>query len=152
MNEEVETDADGNPIAANVRTGKDIDGNPINAAGLRTDGPTLAEWEAKGYSADAYPPNGFAVRVSAPLPNRPAPRPAPLNEGKTDALSVAARQKTIVAPPPAPAVKAPYHLEYDYNGEHIKESHSTIEQALAGIRRLKVLGITPATSTDPGTK
>lgn len=35
---------------------------PRNAAGLRTDGPTLAEWVAKGCVAGAYPPSGYAAR------------------------------------------------------------------------------------------
>jgi hypothetical protein len=29
---------------------------------LKEDGPTIAEWVAAGYSADAYPPSGYASR------------------------------------------------------------------------------------------
>lgn len=29
---------------------------------LKTDGPTLAEWVAAGYAAEAYPPSGYATR------------------------------------------------------------------------------------------
>lgn len=36
---------------------------PRNAAGLRTDGPTKAEWVAAGYAADKYPPTGWAVKL-----------------------------------------------------------------------------------------
>lgn len=35
---------------------------PRNAQGLRTDGPTLKEWTDAGYSAKAYPPQGYARR------------------------------------------------------------------------------------------
>lgn len=34
------------------------------AAELRTDGPTLAEFMARGYKASAYPPNGYASKSS----------------------------------------------------------------------------------------
>jgi hypothetical protein len=33
-----------------------------DSSGLRTDGPTLAQWLKAGYIADAYPPPGYAVR------------------------------------------------------------------------------------------
>ena len=33
---------------------------------LRTDGPTLKEYVAAGYSADTYPPAGYAARADAP--------------------------------------------------------------------------------------
>ena len=33
---------------------------------LRTDGPSLEEWIAKGYSKDAYPPTGYAPVPSVP--------------------------------------------------------------------------------------
>lgn len=35
---------------------------PVNAEGLRTDGPTLAEYVAKGYDAANYPPAGYAAK------------------------------------------------------------------------------------------
>lgn len=34
----------------------------LNAAGLRTDGPTLSEWRAAGY-AGPYPPRGYASKA-----------------------------------------------------------------------------------------
>lgn len=37
---------------------------------LRTDGPTLAEFVAAGYAAEAYPPQGYAA-VSDPVENAP---------------------------------------------------------------------------------
>jgi hypothetical protein len=36
---------------------------------LRQDGPTLKEWLAKGYKAEAYPPQGYAAK---PEPNSAA--------------------------------------------------------------------------------
>ena len=33
---------------------------------LRTDGPTLKEYVAAGYSADTYPPKGYAARADDP--------------------------------------------------------------------------------------
>lgn len=39
----------------------------LNADGLRTDGPTLAEWKARGYKAEGYPPHGYASKeIGAP--------------------------------------------------------------------------------------
>jgi hypothetical protein len=35
---------------------------PESASQLRTDGPTLAEWIAKGYDPKKYPPQGYAAR------------------------------------------------------------------------------------------
>lgn len=35
---------------------------PRDAAGLRTDGPTIAEFVAAGYKAADYPPAGYASR------------------------------------------------------------------------------------------
>lgn len=35
---------------------------PRNAAGLRLDGPTLAQYVAAGYKANTYPPRGYARR------------------------------------------------------------------------------------------
>lgn len=47
-----------------------------NDAGLRTDGPTLAEWTAAGHPADKYPPEGYAVvttsAVTAVIPSNQA--------------------------------------------------------------------------------
>jgi len=33
--------------------------------GLRTDGPTVAEWVAAGYAASAYPPSGYTSKSTA---------------------------------------------------------------------------------------
>lgn len=35
---------------------------PVDAAGLRTDGPTLAEYVKAGYAAVSYPPAGYAAK------------------------------------------------------------------------------------------
>lgn len=39
-------------------------GNGGGSAGLRQDGPTVAEFVAAGYKAAAYPPEGYASRSS----------------------------------------------------------------------------------------
>lgn len=141
---------------------------PTNADGLRTDGPTLAEYLEAGYTADTYPPKGYASRepVTEKEPGdwRAQPKPAARNElpqpvatkaivntGKTDELSqavVAMHAPKPVAPvPPEPQGPGKYRLDYVLNGEAITETHRTVRQALAGVRRLKMLGIIPATST-----
>ncbi|MDE2097470.1 MAG: hypothetical protein KGL39_09515 [Patescibacteria group bacterium] len=38
----------------------------VNADGLRTDGPTLAEYVAAGYKAESYPPQGYAPKLEPP--------------------------------------------------------------------------------------
>ena len=38
---------------------------PVDADGLRLDGPTLAEFVAAGYSAENYPPEGYAAKPDA---------------------------------------------------------------------------------------
>lgn len=40
---------------------------PTDSIGLRTDGPTLEEYVERGYSADKYPPLGFAEKDSPAL-------------------------------------------------------------------------------------
>lgn len=42
----------------------------LNAEGLRTDGPTLAQWVGAGYNQDAYPPRGYAS-LEIGIPSRP---------------------------------------------------------------------------------
>lgn len=60
---------------------------PMNAEGLRLDGPTLAEFVKAGYPAENYPPHGYAslepaAAAPAPIPAaspavaEPAPAPA----------------------------------------------------------------------------
>lgn len=45
----------------------------VEEAPLRIDGPTLAEFVAAGYSAEDYPPAGYAVRTDEAAPfERPA--------------------------------------------------------------------------------
>lgn len=34
---------------------------PRNASGARLDGPTIEQWVAAGYRAEAYPPEGYAA-------------------------------------------------------------------------------------------
>lgn len=36
----------------------------VNAQGLRTDGPTLAQWLKAGYTAKGYPPQGYAATTT----------------------------------------------------------------------------------------
>ena len=40
-------------------------GAPLDANGLRTDGPTVAEYVAAGYLATNYPPHGYASRSTS---------------------------------------------------------------------------------------
>lgn len=55
---------------------------PVNAQGLRLDGPTLDEFVAAGYKAEYYPPAGYAdlrpvntdaLPATEPLPEQVAP-------------------------------------------------------------------------------
>lgn len=71
--------------------------------GLRTDGPTVAEFVTAGYRAENYPPQGYASRssaeeiadaIAAQQPPAPVEPPAPQPE----------REK---AAPPLPNKKAP---------------------------------------------
>lgn len=58
----------------------EMDEPPTDANGLRTDGPTLREYQAAGYHPDTYPPAGFAVvadPANEPAPAEAAPAPAP---------------------------------------------------------------------------
>lgn len=50
-------------IDAYRRAGIKVSGADAN--GLRTDGPTVAEYVAAGYKASNYPPEGYASRSSA---------------------------------------------------------------------------------------
>ncbi len=42
------------------RPATDEEDNLLDGAGLRTDGPTLAEYVAAGYKAETYPPQGYS--------------------------------------------------------------------------------------------
>lgn len=54
------------PPAPAPKTGSGtFESPPVNAEGLRTDGPTLAEYETQGYDASTYPPEGFASKEPA---------------------------------------------------------------------------------------
>jgi hypothetical protein len=44
---------------------EEVTGPPVDAAGMRTDGPTLDEYVKAGYSADSYPPRGYADKRPA---------------------------------------------------------------------------------------
>jgi hypothetical protein len=55
---------------------------PTDENGLRLDGPTLEEYLAAGYSEEAYPPAGYAVRLAPEVP------PAPVLTPSTDAEKV----------------------------------------------------------------
>lgn len=79
----------------------------------------------------------------------PVARTAPVTG--TDELSLAAKAQMAPVHVAAPEVKLPpgrFKLSYEYNGQTIMERHRTVPHALASIRRLKMLGIVPATSTD----
>lgn len=74
------------------------------------------------------------------------------NTGKTDELSLAVAAAN--APKPTTLVEEPkpvgrFALEYEYNGEAIRETHATVRGAVARVQALKRLGIVPATSTAP---
>ena len=57
-----------NPHGLNLRPGPRSEPRraaqrvPRDKAGLRLDGPTLKQWTAAGYSAEHYPPRGYARR------------------------------------------------------------------------------------------
>lgn len=67
---------------------------------------------------------------------------------------VDSRKPLPVAPvPAAPTGPGKYQLEYNLKGTHITETHRTLRQGLAGMRRLNALGIHPKASTnDSGAK
>lgn len=126
---------------------------------LRTDGPTLSQYVAAGYNPATYPPPGYAavpeaevVQPTAHLTERvPAPS-RQFNPAHADELSLAAKHAMApmhVAPPEVKLPPGRFKLAYEYNGQSILERHRTIPHALASIRRLKMMGIVPATSTDP---
>lgn len=63
---------------------------------LRTDGPTIEEWVAKGYRAEHYPPEGWA---EVPSPG--------LDRYRTTGSIEERRLEPVVEVPPAPAVEVP---------------------------------------------
>ncbi|WP_316397344.1 hypothetical protein [Bradyrhizobium sp. 33ap4] len=59
------------------------DSRPGWDAGLRQDGPTIAEWMAAGYRAEHYPPNGYASKsteeeIALAIESQGAAKPAPV--------------------------------------------------------------------------
>lgn len=71
------------------------------------------------------------------------------NVGKNDELTRAvlnSQRPTFIAEPEKVQPPGKYVLEYDYNGERITETHRTVPLALASVRRLRMIGIAPATS------
>jgi len=59
-----------NPYGFNLRPAPSIerhysdDPPPLDAQGLRLDGPTMEEWLAAGYRRENYPPRGYAPKPS----------------------------------------------------------------------------------------
>lgn len=53
---------------------------------LRTDGPTLEEYVAAGYSPESYPPQGYAARPSQPTEPKPFCDGLPTRGGSLCAL------------------------------------------------------------------
>lgn len=49
-------------VVSNVEPVPEPPPQPLNADGLRTDGPTIAEFVQAGYLASNYPPAGYASR------------------------------------------------------------------------------------------
>lgn len=86
-------------------------------------------------------------------PEQRVPLPAKASIAEcTDELSMAAKAQMRPMHKAAAEVVLPpgrFKLTYEYNGAVIVERHRTVPHALASIRRLKMLGIVPATSTDP---
>lgn len=72
------------------------------------------------------------------------------NTGKTDELSLAVaaedQRKAVFIEPPKP-IEPKYQLAYTLDGKAVTEKHGTVDGAMASVRRLRVLGIIPATST-----
>lgn len=62
---------------------------------------------------------------------------------------VEARKPLPIAPvPEAPQGPGKYQLEYNLKGQRIVETHRTLRQGLAGMRRLNALGIHPKATTN----
>lgn len=105
---------------------------------------------SEDFNTPALPDTGANVTAAnETLPNAAAPIVAD-NSGKTDELSVAVEKERMsnavfIAEEVAKPVK--YALEYVLDGVKYIEKHATVEHALASVRRLRVLGIVPATST-----
>lgn len=73
-------------------------------SGLRTDGPTLEEWVAKGYRPDAYPPKGWAAK---PFEKSDMDRMQAEWEFKQVPAAVPVKPPAPVEEPPAEAPVAP---------------------------------------------
>lgn len=91
------------------------------------------------------------VKRVEPLPVAAVVERVPVdNTGKTDELSLAVAAETqrnavFIAEPVAQPCK--YQLSYYMDGKAMEEKHVTVDAALASVRRLRVLGIIPATAT-----
>jgi hypothetical protein len=66
-------------------------GEAAQLAGLRTDGPTLEQWMARGYTARGYPPRGYAA----------VPSPA-LDKLRGETTTQPQQQEPPTPPPTAP--------------------------------------------------
>lgn len=72
------------------------------------------------------------------------------NNDKTDELSLAVAAEAQRNPIHIAEVKPlppKYQLDYVMEGRKYSEGHATLDAALASVRRLRILGIVPATST-----
>lgn len=80
---------------------------PLDDNGLRTDGPTLEEYTARGFAAASYPPRGYAAKGD--------PIPADEAAAKVEPVKGAAGDP----PPPAPAPVKTDDATADWLGEQI---------------------------------
>jgi hypothetical protein len=77
-------------------------------AKLRTDGPTLEEFVAAGYLADAYPPPGYEAKLPpAPVEVAPAPVGTAVETPPTSPPPAETVNEVPVVPPAVPAAEPP---------------------------------------------
>lgn len=94
--------------------------------------------------------NAPVLDNASPLVEGAETAPPVDNTGNTDELSlaVAAESSRNAVHIPEPVAKpCKYQLDYLLDGKRHTEKHVTIEGALASVRRLRTIGIVPATST-----
>lgn len=84
-----------------------VDQQEANGGGLRTDGPTVEEWVAKGYQATGYPPEGYESKSTPEQIAAAIAAQAPPAEQQTPAAPVAPSADASTAPPAPPAPAAP---------------------------------------------